>query len=103
MTYLAETFNEYGTPVSLFQCEGCKTTFTVCPAVPQDRRDQWDGCMAEGCSTYDEARDGDKLFDAGKVQRVGDRSQICLVPTTANSVGMSEANAPYRVTEGVKP
>ena len=25
------------------------------------------------------------------------------IVTTANSVGMSEANAPYRVTEGVKP
>jgi len=65
VTHLAETFNEHGTPVSLFQCESCATTFTVCPAVPEDRRDQWTGCMADGCATYDEARDGewmDPLF-----------------------------------------
>lgn len=79
MTHLAETYNEHGTPVSLFQCESCPSTFTVCPAVPEDRRDQWTGCMADGCSTYDESRDGDKLFDAGKVRRVGDRSHLTVV------------------------
>jgi hypothetical protein len=93
MTHIAETFNEYGTPVSMFRCSGCSTTFTVCPSVPEERRDQWSGCMGVDCTTYDEARDGDKLFDAGKVQRVGDRSHICLVPTThakAGAVGTDE-------------
>lgn len=77
---LADTFNEYGTPVTLFSCPGCGTTFTVCPAVPDDLLGQWSGCLGEGCSTYDPARDADKLFDEGKVRRRGDRSHIQLVP-----------------------
>lgn len=73
---LADAFNEYGTPVTLFSCPGCKTTFTVCPAVEDDALDQWTGCLGETCSTYDPTRDADKWFDEGRVYRVGDR----LVP-----------------------
>lgn len=77
--HIAETFNEFGTPVSMFRCFYCRTVFTACPAVEPEKHDQWIGCMAEGCASYDEARDGDKLFEAGKVQRVGDRSRIQVV------------------------
>lgn len=80
---VAETFNEYGTPVTMYLCGSCKTTFTVCPAVEPEHDDQWEGCLAETCASYDPARDGDKLFDAGKVHRVGDRSHIALVPQQA--------------------
>lgn len=76
---LADTFNEYGTPVTLFSCSGCNTTFTVCPAVEDDALDQWTGCLAETCSTYDPDRDADKLFDEGKVRRVGDRSDFTVI------------------------
>lgn len=76
---IADTFNEYGTPVTLFSCPACNTTFTVCPAVEDDKLDQWTGCMAEDCTSYDPARDADKLFDEGKVHRVGDRSHLTVV------------------------
>lgn len=95
VTHIAETFNEYGTPVSMFRCGGCETTFTVCPAVPEDQRDQWTGCMAETCSTYDEGRDGDKLFDAGKVRRVGDRSHLKAVQSAPPSTcGIANGDEP---------
>lgn len=73
---IADTFNEFGTPVTMFSCPGCNTTFTVCPAVPDDKLDQWSGCLGIDCSTYDPDRDADKLFEQGKVLRVGDRSHI---------------------------
>ena len=76
---IADTFNEYGTPVTLFSCPGCDTTFTVCPAVEDDALDQWPGCLGEGCPTYDPDRDADKLFDEGKVRRVGDRSDFTMI------------------------
>jgi hypothetical protein len=76
---IADTFNEYGTPVTMFSCPGCNTTFTVCPAVEDKDLDQWPGCLGEGCSTYDPDRDADKLFDAGKVRRVGDRSDFTVI------------------------
>lgn len=78
-THISETFNEYGTPVSMFRCVGCERAFTVCPAVPEEKRDQWSGCMGSECSTYDEKRDGDKLFGEGKVYRTGDRSHLKCV------------------------
>lgn len=76
---IADTFNEYGTPVTMFSCPGCNTTFTVCPAVEDKDLDQWPGCLGDGCSTYDADRDADKLFDAGKVRRVGDRSDFTVI------------------------
>lgn len=79
MTRVANTFNEYGTPVTMFQCGSCKETFTVCPAVDPKHDDQWVGCLADTCASYDPDRDGDKLFDAGKVHRVGDRSHFQVI------------------------
>lgn len=91
MTKIADTFNEYGTPVTMFACVGCGSTFTVCPAVPEDKQEQWTGCMAERCSTYDEARDADKLLDQGKVQRVGDRSCFTVIDGAALSPKNTES------------
>lgn len=80
---LTETFNEYGTPVTLYRCGSCAGTFTVCPAVAPEHDDQWAGCLGETCGSYDPHRDGDKLFDAGRVHRVGDRSHLTLVVSSA--------------------
>ena len=57
---IREDVNEYGTPVSVHECTDCKNTFTVCP--PAD--DDWGGCQAESCPSYDLKRDADRLFDA---------------------------------------
>lgn len=78
-TRITETFNSYGTPVTMFRCQGCRSAFTVCPAVAPENDDQWTGCLGLGCLTYDETRDADKLFDEGRVRRVGDRSALCVI------------------------
>lgn len=77
---IATTFNEYGTPVTMFWCDECQTTFTVCPEQKPENDWQWAGCLGTTCPSYDEARDADKLFDEGKVFAVGDRSHIQVVP-----------------------
>lgn len=66
--FLEVTKNEFGTPVDAYQCETCGERFTVCPA-NEDRScdDQWTGCLATSCESYDPARDADKLFDDGNV------------------------------------
>lgn len=56
---ISEAVNDYNTPVSVHFCFGCGSEFTVCPPFG----DAWGGCLAETCSTYDPARDADKLFD----------------------------------------
>lgn len=102
--HIAETYNEFGTPVSMFRCFHCQTIFTVCPAVEPEKHDQWIGCMADDCASYDEARDGDKLFDAGRVQRVGDRSGFQIVEhgrpapeaTAISSADLIARLAPFR-------
>lgn len=76
---IADTFNEYGKPVTMFWCDGCKSTFTVCPPVEDEHLDQWTGCLGANCSTYDPERDADKLFDEGKVLRRGDRSHFKVI------------------------
>lgn len=53
--------NEYGALVSLHRCPGCGCEFTVCPPVPDGQ--DWGGCQAETCSTYDKNRDVDRLID----------------------------------------
>ncbi len=53
------SFNRYGTPISQQVCDSCGTHFTICPPAGED----WGGCQAEGCASYDEKRDMDKLFD----------------------------------------
>lgn len=74
MSYLGETTNEYGTPVSEFMCYECKQFFTVCPAVDVEKRQEWDGdgCLAVDCPTYDPARDADFLFEMGLCVREKD-------------------------------
>lgn len=56
--------NEYGTPITVFDCESCGQEFTVCPAVADDRLDQWSGCLQEDCPSYDPARDAEIYFPA---------------------------------------
>lgn len=65
MTYRFESRNEYGTPVSAFTCDTCGGDFTVCPAVRVEKRDQWDGCLATECPSYDPDRDVDMLMLLG--------------------------------------
>lgn len=65
MTYRGEGVNEYGTPISLFTCAACGEDFTVCPAVPEEKRDEWEGCMDTLCPSYDIDRDVDHLFAIG--------------------------------------
>lgn len=57
MTYLHDTFNDYGTPVSAFQCDTCGQVVTICPTPPIDQRDQWNHCMISPCPSYDPDRD----------------------------------------------
>lgn len=59
--------NEFSTPVSVHICEFCGVEFTVCPPVPDEKLDDWRGCMALECKSYDPERDADKFFDEGKV------------------------------------
>ena len=53
----AKAFNEYGTPVTVARCYSCEVVFTVCPPVQPGREDQWTGCLADTCESYDIARD----------------------------------------------
>lgn len=67
MSWLRYDFNDYGTQISVHDCESCGIEFTVCPAIKPDK-EGWDGCMAPNCLSYDPERDADKLFDEGKVR-----------------------------------
>lgn len=81
MSRIRETTNEYGTPVGEYRCESCGDVFTVCPAPLPEMDDQWAGCTAPHCDSYDESRDIDKWFDEGWVRSIlnGDGSKR-LVP-----------------------
>jgi len=72
--------NEYGAAVDRYKCETCGDVFTVCPA-HEDRScdDQWAGCLAETCGSYDPSRDADKLFDNGNVVAFGQRAKPDLI------------------------
>ena len=81
--YLGARKNDYGNPVDAFRCETCGGEFTVCPPLPADRSrdDEWTGCMAEQCRSYDPARDANKFFDEGNVlSLVGRRQRVIRVP-----------------------
>jgi hypothetical protein len=59
---VGESVNEYGTPVSVLRCASCGTVVSLCPVTTPEK---WgDGCLAEGCASYDVARDMDIFFDA---------------------------------------
>lgn len=67
MTRLRQTTNGYGTSVVEYRCETCGETFMVCPAPSLEEDEQWTGCQARTCGSYDPARDADRLFDDGDV------------------------------------
>lgn len=62
--YRGEQENEYGTPVSVFECFCCRGEFTVCPAVAAEKRHLYerDGCGDAECDTYDPGRDAGVLL-----------------------------------------
>lgn len=70
--YRGEGVNEYGTPVSLFTCAWCGDDFSICPAADEERRSDWDGCLAESCESYNPSRDADLYFSLGMVTKDGD-------------------------------
>lgn len=88
---IGEAVNLHGVPTSIHVCDSCGSQFTVCPAAGDD----WGGCMSEKCSSYDEDRDADKLFDNNdpRIQRDDDPAEI-----TDNIIDI-EANLPHRVLE----
>ncbi len=53
------SLNEFGMPVSNHVCASCGQSFTVCPPASDSFGD---GCLAEGCASYDVARDADLFF-----------------------------------------
>ena len=57
MTYVGQDINEYGTPVSAFDCATCNDRFTICPEPPVEERWMWQNCMAPECESYDVSRD----------------------------------------------
>lgn len=63
--YLHDGVNDFGTPVSHFRCQTCGSRYTVCPAVPPERREQWQDCLADDCASYDIDRDPTYLFTGG--------------------------------------
>lgn len=58
-TKICDDVNEDGRPISVHICGDCGNLFTLCP--PYD--ESWGGCLGGTCSSYDESRDLDKLFD----------------------------------------
>lgn len=80
MSYLETRKNDYGTPVDAYRCETCGEEFTVCPAhADRSSDDQWAGCQAVTCGSYDPARDADKLFDNGNVLSFDQRKRPGLI------------------------
>lgn len=87
---IRETTNDYGTPVVEYRCEACGELFTVCPAPSEDRDDQWKGCQADVCASYEPTRDVDKWFDEGRVRFIPeDDGRTRLVPFRSIDGGKS--------------
>lgn len=76
---IVNTCNEYGKTVTLYRCMSCFSTFTVCPEVDPKDDGEWLGCLGPDCGSYDPDRDGDKLFDEGRVYQRGDRSHFKVI------------------------
>lgn len=94
MTYIEENVNQYGTPVSVFRCDDCSDVFTVCPAVPEERRDEWQKCLAATCSSYEADRDVDFLVGAVETEPVGvkeRRDAWAAVNAALDSAGGSDS------------
>ncbi len=85
--FIETSRNEFGTPVDCYCCETCRETFTVCPAhVDRSCDDQWTGCLAITCASYDPTRDADQLFDDGNVVSFARRQDTNLI-TRARQIG----------------
>ena len=67
---LRDDVNEYGTPITVFKCDFCGEEYSVCPAIPDVKLDDWNGCQMEWCESYDESRDANKMFDDPDVEFV---------------------------------
>lgn len=66
--FLNVSRNEFGTPIDVYQCEHCGDKFSICPANDDRTKDEdWAGCLARSCASYDPSRDADLLFDDGNV------------------------------------
>ena len=77
--FLRMITNEYGTPISEHLCETCFTTFTLCPARPNDKG--WKNCLGIECPSYDSKRDIDKYFEKdGTVEIKKGKSDIEIIP-----------------------
>ena len=63
---LREDTNEHGTPISVHKCSDCGEEFTVCPPAGED----WGGCMADTCISYDPKRDGDIFMGFKEAVRI---------------------------------
>lgn len=66
MPFLREEENEHGTGVSFFECNTCGVEYSICPAVPPDKHQDWSMCLSEECDSYDPHRDADVLFMTDK-------------------------------------
>jgi len=78
--FIERAVNEYGTAVDAYRCETCGDPFTICPANPdRSRDDEWTGCMATFCASYDPARDADRFFDDGNVVSFDQRANPALI------------------------
>lgn len=66
MTKIRDDINEHGTKITVFLCSYCGSEYSVCPAVPDNKLDRWDGaCTAPDCESYDPARDVDAMLFFG--------------------------------------
>ena len=72
MTYVKNGLNDYGTEVSHHRCDTCGRDYTVTPAVPPEKRDEWDHCLSEDCDSYEPMRDAELYFGLGMVARDDD-------------------------------
>lgn len=81
MMKIGDSFNKYGTPITTFLCEVCNSRFSVCPAIPDNGLEQWKGCLARNCKSYDPVRDIDKMFDDPTAASI-----IIRVPTGKNQL-----------------
>lgn len=67
---IGDAFNEFGVAITVFKCEYCGNEFTVVPAVSDDKLDQWTGCLAPECKSYDQMRDVDALLFFGVIDSI---------------------------------